>query len=295
MAVLQRYYVKKDEAVTAGASDQYTLPRTAPLVGLILSWDIATTASTGSAAAADDAVIEVIKNGSEVIDSVTYGELVAVNQLLGYRDFPIADLGAGVSGTYAVFVPFGFGITDRKHFLPPEGFSSLDLKLTEPSGVVDSMTLNVVALRLLGAVGAPSGYLKISTKKAYTAAAAVEYIEMDRAHPYAAILLGEMDGTSTDIASVLTHLKVNIDAGTLIPIDGDTPELLKEFGYSIYPNPAAAPDAVAANHNFIPLLFGAPWESEDEMLMASSYGSVYVEATGAGAGSIRVTGVELVK
>ena len=295
MAVLQRYYVKKDEAVTAGASDQYTLPRTAPLVGLILSWDIATTASTGSASAATDCVVEVIKNGSEVIASATYGELVAVNQLLGYRYFPIDDLGAGVSGTYAVFVPFGFGITDRKYFLDPGGFSSLDLKLTEPSGVVDSMTLNVVALRLLSGPPSPSGYLKISTKKAYTAAAAVEYIEMDRAHPYAAILLGEMDGASTDIASVITHLKVNIDAGTLIPIDEDTPELLKEYAYTVYPNQSAAPGSVNVKDNFIPLLFGAPWESEDEMLMASAYGSVYVEATGAGAGSIRVTGVELVK
>ena len=295
MATLQRYYVKKDESVTAGASDQYTLPRTAPLVGLLISWDITTTDTTGSAAAADDAVIEVIKNGSEVITSATYGELVAAAQLLGYRDFPIADLGAGVSGTYAVFVPFGFGLNDRKYFLDPTGFSALDLKLTEPAGVVDSMVLNVVALRLLGSVGPSSGYLKVSTKKAYTAAAAVEYIELDRAHPYPAVLLCEMDGSSADIGTVISHVKVNIDAGTLVPIDGDSPELLKEFGYRVYPNPAAAPDAVAANTNFIPLLFGAPWDTEDEMLMSSQYGSVYIEATGTGSGSIRVTGVELVK
>lgn len=295
MALLQSYYVKKDEAVTAAAVNSYSLPRTAPITGLLLTWTIATTASTGSAAAADDCVIEVIKNGSEVITSATLGELVAVDQLFGYRGLPVADLGAGVSGTYQVYVPFGFGANDRAHFLDPSGFSALDLKITQPAGVVDSMSLNVVVYRLLGGTFTSGGHLKVSTKKAYTAAAAVEYIELDRANPYAAVLIGEMDGASADIATIISHVKINIDSGTQIPIDADSTEVMQGTGYVMYPLQSAAPGVAAAGTNFIPLLFGAPWLAEDFLLPSHSYGSLVVEATGTAAGSIRVCGVELVK
>ena len=295
MAIVQSYYVEKDKSVTPGAVDQFSLPRTAPILGLLLKWDV--TAGAGAAVSiADDTVIEVIKNGSEVIASLTYGELVAVNQILsGYKDYAVADIAASGTGTYAIVLPFGFGLGDRDYYLDPRGFSDLTLKITEPSGSGATLTLNVIALRLLESVGAPKGYLKLSTKKAYTSASAVEYIEMDRANPYAAILVGEMDGTSTDIATIISHLKLNIDANMKVPIDMDSAEILQQFGSLVYPDPSNAPGTVAANTNFLPLLFGYPWESEEEFLQAHQYGSVVVEATGTAAGSIRVTGVEVVR
>ena len=157
------------------------------------------------------------------------------------------------------------------------------------------MVLNVVALRLWGGGYTSGGYIKVSTKKVYTAASAVEYIELDRANQYAAIVLGEMDGVSTNIQSVVTKIKLNVDAGINIPVDIDSAELIELAALQLYPRQSGYIGSVDIYTNFIPLLFGAPWTDESGLLPANTYGSLVVEATGVGAGNIRVTGVELVK
>jgi len=292
---LQRYYVKKDYSITSGAVDTFELPLTAPLAGLTLIWEF-TTGAGGSAAVANEALVEVIRDGSRVITSAQYGELVAVNQLFGYKPYRIADLGASTSGNYTVYVPFGFGPADRRYFLDPRGFASLDLRITQPTfATTTTNILTIIAHRLLDGPPAPQGYLKVSTKKEYTAASAVEYITLDRANKYAAILLTEMDGTSTDIESVITHVKLNVDSNVVIPYDTDSDHIIEDWWALSDRDDSGTFGTPGADENFIPLVFGYPWQDESEMLDAPRFGSVVVEATGAGAGSIRVTGVEVVR
>jgi len=292
---MQKVYLKKDFAVVSGASDVIDVPRTDPLAGILLRWHMVTGAG-GSALFADEALIELIKNGSEVITSVQYGQLVAINNLLHRRLYKIADLGASVTGYYVAFIPFGRSFPDPEYFLDPRGFSSLELKIKQPT-IATTTTQNMDALLLVlrECAWTPKGYFKISTKKAYTAAAAVEYVELDRANKYAAIIAGEMDGLSTDILSVLGNLKLNLDAGKVILLDEVSQDLFDEVSLQSGITLASDPSVPTAQTNFLAAQWLKPWLGEEALLNAPGYGKVTAEITGLAAGSIRVTGVELVK
>jgi len=292
---IQKVYLKKDFPVISGNSDVFDVPRTDPLAGILLRHHI-TTGAGGSAAFADEALIELIKNGSEVITSVQFGQLIAVCNLIHRRLYKIADLGASATGYYLAFIPFGRSFPDPEYFLDPRGFASLELKVKQPTiATTTTQNMDAILLVLRACSWASKGYFKISTKKAYNAAAAIEYVELDRANKYAAIIAGEMDGVSTDILSVLGNVKLNLDAGKVIPLDEVSQDLFDEVSLQSGVTLAADPSAPTIATNFLAAQWLKPWLGEEALLDAPGYGKVVAEITGLAAGAIRVTGVELVK
>jgi len=292
---VQKVYLKKDYTVVSAASDVFDVPRTDPITGILLRWHMSS--GVGEAAAlADEVVAELIKNGSDVITSVQYGQLASVDMLLKPALYKIADLGASAVAYYVLWIPFGRYIGDQEYFLDPRTFASLELKIKQ--GTITATTvknMDAILYVMRECPLASKGYFKVSTKKAYTAAAAVEYIELDRANKYAAILVGEMDGTSTGILSVLSNLKLNIDGGKMIPFDEAAQDIFDEVSLETNIKHDSDPSAPTINTNFLALNYVNPWKGEDNLLDAPKFGKLTLEATGLAAGSIRVTAIELVK
>jgi len=294
---LQKTYLKKDEVVTTAAVVPIALPRTNPILGILLHWNFES--GVGEAAAAvDEVLVEVIKNGHEVITSAQMGELIAYFQTGGYRNFEVADLAASLTAEYLVPVLFGRDLLDTDYFLDPRGpeWTSLDLYLTQPTHTcTTTFTYDVILLRLMEPTRPSAGYFKVSTKRAYTAAGQIEYVLLDRSFPYGAVIVSEMDGTSTDIATIVSNLKLNVDADTFVPINeaGEDLELFNML-VSDGDRQAVLPN-ILAETNFLALDFMHPWRGEEMLFHAEKYGKVELEATGTAAGTIRVTGVELVK
>lgn len=295
---LHQTYLKKDEAVVSGKVEPIVLPLDDPILGILIHYNFETGAGE-AAAAVDEVLVEILKNGSDVITSAQMGELIAYHQMTGYRNFEVGDLGASATMEYLIPVIFGRYWGDLEYFLKPSegaGWASVDLKLTQPTHTATTTaTYDVILLRLLQSNVTPRGYFKVSTKKAYTAAAAVEYVELDRAHKYGALLVSEMDGTSADIATIISLLKVNVGAGDYYPIDvaGEDLELwnvLVRDG-----DRAAVLPNILAETNFLALDFMHPWQTEELLLDAPAFGRLRLEITGTAAGTIRVTGAELVQ
>jgi hypothetical protein len=295
---LHQTYLKQDETVTSGKVESMELPLGDPILGILLHYNLETGAGE-AAAACNEVLVEVLKNGRDVVTSAQMGELIAYFQMAHYRNFQVADLGASASCEFLIPIMFGRHWGDLEYFLKPEsgrGWASLDLKVTQPTHTATTTaTWDVILIRAMESAITPRGYFKISTKKAYTAAAAVEYVELDRAYRYGALLVSEMDGTSSDIATIVSEHKVNVGAGDYYPISiaGEDLELWNVL-VADRDRAAVLPNILAEN-NFLALDFMHPWMGEEMLLNAPAFGRLRLELTGTAAGTIRVTGVELVQ
>lgn len=293
----QKHYLKKGATVTtAQVEDPLSLGLIYPISAVLVTWEL-TTGGGEAAAVANEAFLEVKKDGSEVIFSEYFGMAVTLNQLLMPSEQRIADMGASVGPYYYVAViPFGRYIGDPEYYLDPRGWASLDLTITQPTHTATTLAVyNVIVVRSIPPLSGSMGYFKFSNKRQFTSAAAHEYIELDRKHLYAAIIAGEMDGTSTDILSVVNELKLDCDAGVFSPTD------LKETDIAILNHvmcmldPDTDPATAAAHTNFIALNWVKPWLGESMLLNSKDYGKVEVDYSGAAAGTVRVAALELVK
>ena len=292
----QKTYLKEDVTLVTDTDLEIAVPRINPISGIIIIFEI-TGGGTSTMACANEASVELIKNGHEVITSLQWGELVGIDNVLMPAAYAIADIGSGASGKQEAFIPLGRFLGDGEFFLDPRGFDALDLKIHTPTiATGGTPTYSVILVRGYPLEAVPLGYFKLSTKKAYTAAAAIEYITLDRAYKYGLIALSEIDGTSVDIASaVLGLLRLNVDAGAFYPVDLDARDLLLA-GRMTYLDPdIAALGTPLADSNMVIAQWMKPWLGEDGLLPAPDYGSLVLEATGKAAGTVRVTGMELVK
>ena len=293
--IYQKPYIKKDETCVTAAVDVIPLPLINPISALFLQWDLETGVAE-AAALADEVLVEILKNGSEVLCSMQYGQLAALDLLMHPRLYKVGDLGASAAGLYEVFVPFGRYLYDPNYYLDPRGFASLDLRITQPTHTATTTAVyNVIMLRMLEHPGPCVGHLRATTKKEYTAAAATEYIELDRAFPYLALLISEMNGADADILSVLSNVKVNVDAGKIYPIDEAAEELFMEESIRTGQTLEAAIETPTANTNFLTCNWGFPWISEEALLQAPRFGKLMLEVLGLADGTIRVAGVQLAK
>jgi len=293
----QKSVLKEDVAFTTGEVVSIPIPLLYPLSAIEILIEL-TESTALTAAAADEMKIELIKNGHEVIDSLTFGELVAIDNLMHPTAYQVADYASGTEGQYHCFIPFGRYLKDREYFLDPKTFEALDLVLTMPtfSGTLATGAYTIILIRELEAALASSGYFKLATKKEYTASAAITYNLMDRAYPYALIMVGELNGTNVDLATtVISLIRLNVDAGKVFPIDQDVRDLIIENQITLGdPNVATLGTPLALSNCAI-LNFLKPWLGEDCLLAAPGMGSLVLEITGLAAGSIKITAAELVK
>ena len=292
----EKSVLKEDVSFTTGEIVSIPIPLLYPLSAIEILIDLTDTVGL-TAAAADEMKVELIKNGHEPIDSLTYGELVAIDNFMHPMAYQVADYAAGTEGLYACFIPFGRYLRDREYFLNPKGFTALDLVLTLPtfSGTAPTGAYTVILVRDLEAPTASRGYLKLTTKKEYTAAAAVEYTLMDRAYPYGLIMVGELDGASVDLAAVIGLIRLNVDAGKAFPIDQDTRDLIIENQVISGDQNVATLGTPLAKSNCAVLNFLKPWLGEEFLLDAPRMGSLVLEVTGLADGEINLTAAELVR
>jgi hypothetical protein len=206
-------------------------------------------------------------------------------------------LGAEATGIYSCFIPFGRYLKDKEYFLDPKTFNALDLVLTMPTltEAITSATYTVILLRAMEGALSSAGHFRLTTKREYTAAAAVEYNLMDRAYPYGLIMVGELDGALADLTDVIGLIRLNVDAGKVFPIDQDARDLIIENQVVSGDQSVAALGTPLAKSNCVILNFLKPWLGEDFLLDAPAMGSLVLEVTGLAAGAIKVTAAELVK
>ena len=292
----QKSVLKEDVSFTTGQVISWPVPLLYPLSAIEILVDLTDTAAL-TAAAADEMVIELIKNGHEPLASLTFGELVAINNLMHPMAYQVADYSSGTVGLYSCFLPFGRYLKDKEYFLDPKGFNALDLVLTMPtfSGTAPTGAYTLILLRAMEAALASAGFFKLTTKKEYTAAAAVEYTRMDRAYPYGLIMVGELDGVSADLASVISLIRLNVDAGKIFPIDQDARDLIIENQIAGGDQNVVTLGTPLAKSNCAMLNFLKPWLGEDFLLPAPGMGSLVLEVTGLADGAINITAAELVK
>lgn len=292
----EKSVLKEDVSFTTGEIVSIPIPLLYPLSAIEILIDLTDTVGL-TAAAADEMKVELIKNGHEPIDSLTYGELVPIDNFMHPMAYQVADYAAGTAGLYACFIPFGRYLRDREYFLNPKGFTALDLVLTLPtfSGTAPTGAYTVILVRDLEAPMTSRGYLKLTTKKEYTAAAAVEYTLMDRAYPYGLIMVGELDGASVDLAAVIGLIRLNVDAGKAFPIDQDTRDLIIENQVISGDQNVATLGTPLAKSNCALLNFLKPWLGEEFLLDAPRMGSLVLEVTGLAEGEINLTAAELVR
>ena len=290
----QLHYLVKGAAVTSTkVEDPLDLGLIYPLSAVIVIWEETTFALADTFATGTK--LEVKKDGSEVIFSEEAGQVIALNHLLLPRQYQIAPLGA--AGLYAAVVPFGRFIGDPEYFLDPAGWASLDLTITQPTvGAGNTIVYNVIAVRSLPKLGGSRGFFKYSNKRIYTTATSHEYITLDRKHKYAAIIAGEMDGTSTDILTELDEMKVDCDAGVFTPLDLKENNLAVINDILLKEPSDAMPGTLAVDTNYIAANWVNPWFGEDMLLDAPGFGKVVLDIlSGASGGVIRVAALELVK
>ena len=292
----QKSVLKEDVSFATGEVVSIPVPLLYPLSAIEILIDLTDTVAL-TAAAADEMKIELIKNGHEVIDSLTFGELVAIDNLMHPIPYQVADYAAGTVGLYHCFLPFGRYLKDREYFLDPKGFNALDLIITMPtfSGTAPTGAYTIIMLRAIDGAISSSGHLELTTKKEYTAAAAITYNVLDRAHPYALIMVGELDGLSVDLTSVISLIRLNVDAGKIFPIDQDSRDLIIENQIISGDQNVATLGTPLDRSNCAILNFLKPWLGEDFLLDAPAMGSLVLEVTGLAAGSIKLTAAELVK
>ena len=290
----QKHYIRKDEAITSGKVDLYPLPRINPISGLIIKWDF-TTDVGGSVTCPARNLIEVVKNGHERIVSAQVGELLALDHLIQPVAYAIAALGASATGVFLLFIPFGRWLKDDSFYLDPTLFDDLALYVTQPTfATVTVSNITVILVRGLEWTGAPEGHFKTITQKQYTAAASTEYTDLPLDFPYALVMLSEVDGTLVSIEDVLSHARLNVDAGRIYPVDEDVDDLVPEKALVAGDNPNSAPGTVAAYNNAVYLNFLKPWLGTELLLPAPTYSSMKLEVLGLAAGTIRLTTMQLI-
>ncbi|MBA7582973.1 hypothetical protein ES708_24911 [subsurface metagenome] len=292
----QKSILKEDVSFTTGQVVSTPIPLLYPLSALEILIDLTDSAAL-TAAAADEMKIELIKNGHEVLDSLTFGELVAIDNLMHPMAYQVADYSTETVGLYHCFLPFGRYLKDKEYFLDPKGFEALDLIITMPtfSGTAPTGAYTIIMLRGIDGVLGSSGYLKLTTKKEYTAEAGIEYNVLDRAYPYALIMVGELDGASVDLATVIGLIRLNVDAKRIFPIDQDSRDLIIENQIISGDQNVAVLGTPLDKSNCVLLNFLKPWLGEDFLLDAPTMGSLVLEVTGLAAGDINITAAELVK
>ena len=292
----EKNVLKEDVSFTTGEVVSIPIPLLYPLSAIEILIDLTDTAAL-TAAAADEMIIELIKNGHDPIDSLTFGELVAINNLMHPAPYQVADYAAGTVGLYHCFIPFGRYLKDREYFLDPKGFEALDLVLTMPtfSGTAPTGAYTIILIRDMEVALSSAGYFKLTTKKEYTASAAPTYNLMDRGYPYALIMVGELDGVSVDLVDVLGLIKLNEDAKKTGHIDQDCRDLIIENQILSGDQNVATLGTPLAKSNCAILNFLKPWLGEDFLLNAPGMGSLVLEITGLAGGEINITAAELVK
>ena len=292
----QKSLLKEDVSFTTGQDVTVPIPRLFPLSAIEILVDLTATADL-VAAAADDMIIEVVKNGHETIDSLTFGELVAINNLMHPMAYQVADYAAVSEGLYACFIPFGRYLKDRDYFLDPRGFNALDLVMTMPTftGTAATGTYTLIMLRAIDGALTGLGHLELTTKKEYTAKVGIEYTPLDRAYPYALIMVGELDGLSVDLAAVISLIRLNVDAKRIFPIDQNSRDLIIENQVLSGDQNVATLGTPLDRSNCAILNFLKPWLGEDFLFDAPGVGSVVLEVTGLADGTVKVTAGELVK
>lgn len=292
----QAHYLKKGVTVTTDKQeDPLDLGKNYPISAILCSWEM-TSGVAEDAAFANEAHLQVLKDGSEKIIDEQFGQIIALDQLLMPAAYKIADLGADATGYYLAIIPFGRYIGDPEYFLDPRGFASLDLVITQPTHTATTLAVyNVVLIRELDAARGSRGYNKFTNKRIYTAAAATQYIELDRRHKYAAIVIGEMNGADSDLLSVISEVKVDCDAGVFSPVDLKETDLTLLTRIPTKIDVGTDPATLAAMTNFLACNWVNPWIGEEFLLDAPKYGRVELEILGAADGTIRVGALELVR
>ena len=292
----QKSVLKEDVSFTTGKVVTWPIPMLYPISAIEILIDLTDTAAL-TAAAANEMIIEIIKNGHEPIDSLSFGELVAIDNLMHPMAYQVADYAAGTVGLYSCFIPFGRYLKDKEYFLDPRGFNALDINLTLPtfSGTAPTGAYTIIMVQDMEAAIASAGHFKLTTKRTYTAAAAVEYISLDRAYPYGLVMVGELDGASVDLAAVIGLIKLNANAGKSFPIDQNSRDLIIENQIISGDQNVATLGTPLDKSNCAILNFMKPWLGEDFLLPAPGMGSLALEATGLADGTITVTAAELVR
>lgn len=208
-----------------------------PITALLLQFS-ATNGTSGNRAnllASNITNIEVI-DGSDVFYSLDGSEALAYTAYW-QRCLPadlVSETPAAIQ-TVTYLVPFGRFLGDTYHSFDPKRFVNPQIRVrwnlsTVRAVGVDSFAPSSGELTVIALVmeGAPAASSFLMTKQHYTstgAASGVDYIDLPADATYRNLLLRAYKAGSA-VSTVISHLKLNVEAGRYVPIDSDISDLL---------------------------------------------------------------------
>jgi len=185
--------------------------------------------------------IELI-DGADVLVSASMEELQALNFAETGRA-PMMHLTLATSGVQQEMCHIHFGVapTDGKHYLRPQEFNNLQLRITNTfttaaatSWAATGHTISVIANVIEEGAEAYEGFLTAKSMYTFTAVdAAVETIDMPRDYPYRFIQIQSLMSGKTPQENI-EKIKLTFDADKYVPVDLDFDHLVfenvKRFG-----------------------------------------------------------------
>jgi hypothetical protein len=235
----RKVYLLKDEAFVAAQTKLINIGVVDPI-----SWiDIIVEMTNGAAMTEASEVkphdeftkIELV-DGADVIASGSMEEWQALNSFeMGALPRMELTLDDGAVQREACHIHFGLSRNDPAHYLQPDKFANLQMKITNTftaaaatSWAAAGHTITVIANVIEEGAAYCDGFLTAKSMYAFTAVdGAVETIDMPRDYPYRGILLQAFK-TAYRPDENLEHVKLTADADKYIPIDVDMDHIIQD-------------------------------------------------------------------
>ena len=241
----RKVYLLKDDTFTAAQTKTVNIN----VADFISSIDILVEMTNGSAMTEASVVkphdeftkIEII-DGADVLISASMEELQALNFAeTGRAPFMHLTLEDDAVQKEMCHIHFGVTPTDSKHYLRPQEFNNLQMRITNTfttaaatSWAASPHLISVIANVIEDGAEAYEGFLTAKSMYAFTAVdGAVETIDMPRDFAYRLIQIQSLMTAKTPQQNI-EKIKLTFDADKYVPVDMDFDHLvydnMKQFG-----------------------------------------------------------------
>ena len=235
----RRVYLEKDRAFTASTVIVTDINISDPisLIEVLVEMTNGSAMTEASVVKPHDDITKIeLVDGSDVLWSSNMERIQAYNafknKCLPYMELTLDDNAVQRENC---FLQFGLKRYDKEHYLPPEQFRNLQLRITitmttaaVTAWAASGHTVSVIAHVMEEGTLENKGFITFQDTINYTAVdGAVETIDMPTDDPYQAIIIQALK-TGADITGSLEKIKLSVDADRYVPLELDFDHLVKE-------------------------------------------------------------------
>ena len=228
----RKVYILKDDSFTAARTKTQDINVIDPIasIDIIVEMTNGNAMTEASVVKPHDEFTKIeITDGADVLVSASMEELQALNvaelKALPYMGLTLEDSAVQKE---MCRIHFGLGRNDPNHYLRPQDFANLQIKITNTfttaaatSWAASGHYLTVIANVIDDGAGEYKGFLTTKSMYSFTAVdGAVETIDMPRDYPYRLIQIQALKTAARPDESI-EKIKLTCDADKYIPIDVD--------------------------------------------------------------------------